>query len=792
MTAPFVFESKAATLARLEDQLTTARVLPQTTIEAEAWRNDPQAEARRVLALPWARRRPGQAAGPALIVRSCAAGEDAEDHSLAGRFTSVGDVLDDDGLCAAVDAVFASYGAVGASGPVLVQPMLERPVASGVVTSCEIGSGRPYIVVNTSHGPDTTAVTGGRSNRTEVFYHFRGALEAPSGREGAVIRMLREVEARTGLSRLDLEFAFVEGEALPVLLQARPLVGATPAAAPRDRHCRRLATAEAKARSVLGAHPLARGRRSALGCMTDWNPAEMIGMRPKPLALSLYRALVTDTVWSSQRAAYGYRDLGGFPLLIDVLGVPYVDIRASFESFLPAALPDAAAGRLVDHYLDRLAAAPALHDKVEFEIVLSCYAFDIEGRLEVLRRAGIAEADITALRAALHALTLRILDDGASPRLADLAALEQLQRRYRILQAANLPPLSSAYWLLQDCRRFGTSPFAGLARVGFIAMELLNSLVTVGAITDADRRAFLMSVATIASEMQEDLQQLPRPAFLARFGHLRPGAYDISSPRYDEAPDLYFGPAPTASSDQRLRASADVAAAQAARDRLAERVAPLLAAHNLGCAPRALVDFIAAGIRDREWAKFLFTRNLSDALAKLTAWGADVGLSAGELAYADVRAVDQAYGSARPPVEIFCETIRTGREAHRFTAATCLPPVIVDAREVWSFALPAATPNFVTNLAAQGPVVADLDRARLAGAIVLIPSADPGFDWVFSYAIAGLVTAYGGANSHMAIRAAELDLPAVIGCGERLFSEWARAPGLRIDCANRRVDPLPR
>ena len=39
-------------------------------------------------------------------------------------------------------------------------------------------------------------------------------------------------------------------------------------------------------------------------------------------------------------------------------------------------------------------------------------------------------------------------------------------------------------------------------------------------------------------------------------------------------------------------------------------------------------------------------------------------------------------------------------------------------------------------------------------------------DYLFSKNIGGLITCYGGANSHMAIRCAELGIPAVIGCGE--------------------------
>jgi phosphohistidine swiveling domain-containing protein len=803
MNAPAFFGDKASTLAQLEGELQTARVLPQATLTYGAWRAAPDRALTALLAQPWAK---GDAPPP-LIVRSSALGEDGAAWSLAGHYASVPDVIGPAALRGAIETVFASYGAPLADDEkVLVQPMLRDVVASGVATSREVGSGRPYIVVNTSLSADTSVVTAGRSNDTEVCYHFRGALAEPPGRCGAVVRLLREIEALSGLSRIDIEFAFVADEHEPVLLQARPLVNSAPTALARDRHCRQLKRAEDKVAALLGAHPMARGQRSALGVMPDWNPAEMIGVRPRPLALSLYRDLVTDDVWARQRNAYGYRDLRGTPLLIDLLGIPFIDVRASFESFVPGALEDDAAERLVDHYMARLLAAPALHDKVEFEIVLSCYAFDTETKLDALKAAGFSAAETERLREALHALTRQVMDPITSPRLLDRGSLERLQVRRRQL-AAETDPLTRAYWLLEDCRRFGTRPFAGLARVGFIAVQLLNSLVTVGAISDQDRQAFMMSVTTVASEMQNDLATLPRAAFLERYGHLRPGAYDILSPRYDEAPDLYFGKtwAAPALGDAPgvlvaehpsfapgvVSASALGERHRAVRRRMAAAVAPLLAAHGLELSRTAFIDFLADGVREREHAKFLFTRNLSDALVALTQWGEGVGISREALSFADIRAIRMAHGSAKDPRDLFAETIRQGRESFQVTEATCLPPLIVAPEDVWNFHLPTATPNFVTARAAQGRVVRELEHADLTGAIVLIPNADPGYDWIFSRRIAGLITAYGGANSHMAIRSAELDLPAVIGAGEHLFSEWSQAGGLRIDCAGRRVDILP-
>ena len=68
---------------------------------------------------------------------------------------------------------------------------------------------------------------------------------------------------------------------------------------------------------------------------------------------------------------------------------------------------------------------------------------------------------------------------------------------------------------------------------------------------------------------------------------------------------------------------------------------------------------------------------------------------------------------------------------------------------------------------------------------MLIENADPGFDWIFSYNILGLITQYGEANSHMAIRCAEFQIPAAIGCGEQTFSLLSNSINLRLDCQNK-------
>ena len=76
------------------------------------------------------------------------------------------------------------------------------------------------------------------------------------------------------------------------------------------------------------------------------------------------------------------------------------------------------------------------------------------------------------------------------------------------------------------------------------------------------------------------------------------------------------------------------------------------------------------------------------------------------------------------------------------------------------------------------------------GAVVLMEAADPGHDWIFAAGIAALVTAFGGENSHMAIRSREFDIPAVIGLGGRQFAELSTASLVWVSCAERRIEVL--
>jgi phosphohistidine swiveling domain-containing protein len=132
-----------------------------------------------------------------------------------------------------------------------------------------------------------------------------------------------------------------------------------------------------------------------------------------------------------------------------------------------------------------------------------------------------------------------------------------------------------------------------------------------------------------------------------------------------------------------------------------------------------------------------------------------------------------------------------GRQRHALTRALVLPPVIAAPDDVFAFRLPASQPNFITRKSITAPIASLADPpGSFAGRILFVPSADPGFDWIFTRRIGGFITQFGGANSHMAIRASELGIPAVIGAGEALYKRWQSAERLCLDCSSQKVLPI--
>lgn len=766
--------TKAEVLEDLLPKLKNAKVLPQIRFVSTEWDKSKDEILKRIRKKNWDK--------IPLIVRSSAALEDLQMSSMAGHYMSILNVCSENELLDAVSEVIKSLDSNNGKDQVFIQPMLQKVRLSGVAFSKDPSSGAPYIVINyddKNHIPNT--VTSGISNDLRTYYYYKYTktnIEKPLSK---IIDLIFELEELLLSDSIDIEFAIDEHNDL-YLLQVRPLVVQNSSKVSKLAHIEVIDNICKKIHEAKKPHPYLFGKRTVYGVMPDWNPAEIIGIRPRPLALSLYKEIITDNIWAYQRDNYGYRNLRSFPLLISLYGLPYIDVRVSFNSFVPRDVEDDLAERLVNYYIDRLIETPSHHDKVEFEIIFSCYTLDLPQRLSVLLNYGFNNNDCDKLSCSLRNLTNKVIHGEKGLWKTDIEKIKYLETRRETIINSSLDTVGKIYWLLEDCKRYGTLPFAGLARAGFIAVQLLRSLVSVGILTQNEYNCFMGTLDTVSSKMSKDFRSLSKKDFLLKYGHLRPGTYDILSPRYDEDPDRYFDFGKINETAKEPSCKFLLSLDQH------KQIEYLLNKHSIEHSVIGFFDFIKAAIEGREYAKFVFSHSLSDALSLFKTLGEETGQGVDDCSYVDISCIQELYSSTSNVTSLVSKFVEIGRTKYEIAEQIILPPLLIEPKDVLAFHVPSFEPNFITlNRTVGHTAFVNSNKSNLSGSVLFITNADPGYDWIFSRNINGFVTMYGGANSHMAIRAAELGIPAVIGAGEALYNKWSLAKIIELDCANKLV-----
>lgn len=790
----FFFKTKARNLAELSEVLTSAEILPLIRITSDECKDIQNVAAKiqsffvpfiNLFPLSGNAHKQGDDIIFPLIVRSSACSEDQNGNSKAGKFRSIPEVPlnNSEALCEAVLTVMNSFGNSDNGDEVFVQPMLRNISMAGVAFTSDPDNLAPYFIINFDMSGKYNGVTKG-IHGTQTYVQFKDSqIECPDPQISAVIDSCREIEDLYRYPCIDVEFAFSQNKLY--ILQVRPLGLLTEF--PHNSISDKLLNLHGHIKELSAPKPGIYGKKSVYGVMPDWNPAEIIGIRPHPLAMSLYMRLITDDVWAEQRRLYGYRDVRPHPLMHSFMGFPFIDVRTDFNSFLPASLPPEISEKLVDFYLDKLISNPSLHDKVEFEIVHSCFYPGIEQRMEELSSAGFTPSEIDCIKKELKKITDTILTDSDNQFYKNMEKTAVLREKHSEIVNSSMSDVKKIPALISACMEYGTLSFAGIARSAFVGMQFLNEFVNLGIMSSSEYNDFLSSLTTVSTRLISDYHKLmfddiTREEFFAEYGHLRPGTYDILSLRYDEDPDLYFsGDYTSHIYDKSFSPSTQ----------FIEKADRCLSRMGLKRDALSLLNFIKEVIEGREYSKFIFSRSVSEILSLLVKAGEKFNISREDLAFLDIKILEASAGleNTHQLISILRENIERNKKDYTYTTLVKLPPVIIAPEQVFYYFLTGEEPSFITmgRVCGKPEMVDSPETARLEGKIAFIRSAEPGYDFIFSTNIKALVTQYGGSNSHIAIRCAEMKIPAVIGVGERNFELWKDTSLLEIDCAGRLV-----
>ncbi len=721
-----------------------------------------------------------------VAIRSSHISEDKLNLSNAGKFKSILNVDLNKKLnfYKKVYDVISSYKLESKnieSQEFIIQEMVKDIKISGVILTKDINNYNNSYLINYHVGSDSSVVTSGKQNTKTIRYYHNKKYKINSPFQ-KLIKIVRNLEKKFKYP-LDVEFIIDKKKKIYIVQVRRLVLDKNILKKNKFNFLRYLDNLEKKIEKLQLPHHTLLGRKNFFGVMPDWNPAEIIGKKPRPLALSLYQELITDHVWAENRVNYGYKNLKQFHLMTTFYGTPYIDVRIDFNSWLPNDLEHNVQKKIINYYLNRFEKNISFHDKIEKDIIFSSYNFSTQKKIKKKLKKILSNAEIQKFISSLKKINMKAILE----KVNDLKKISLLQKKQKMLEESKLYYIDKIYFHTEECKHYGTLPFAGLARCGFIAMDLLNSLVENKVINNIEKNYFLESIKTISSNINQDFLKDSKTTFLRKYGHLRPNTYEITSDNYRQGFSNYFNL--KKDSSKIIKSKFKLSNYQNIR------IKRFIKNSKIYGSPEKLFEFIKSSIEAREYSKYIFSKSIDLIFENLIKFGKKYNISKEDLSFLDFQEILKAYFnlSSSNIIPKLKESIKKNKKEYLLNLKINLPDVIIHKKDLYIQKIQSNSPNFITdNIVSEKKILLDNTKKKnkLNGKIVCIESADPGYDFIFSYKIKGLVTKFGGYNSHMAIRCSELKIPAAIGVGEGLFSSIKDYNRITIDCKNKKINTV--
>ena len=707
-----------------------------------------------------------------IIIRSSAIDEDVENNSNAGKYFSCISNLKPDDLLKNINKV-CSFLKI--DDYFIVQIFISKPKLSGVIFTRCINDNAPYIVINIDYSQKTNLITSGKYNPTMKTYYIHRSLKYVPLKFKKIVKLISSLEKIIKHDRLDIEFA-QKGKFI-YLFQCRKLLFKKKTISLNSE----LINIEKKIIKIFKQQPGIFGKHNMLSNMADWNPAEIIGVKPYPLAISLYKEYITDHTWASQRKDFGYRDVSPYPLMYNLGGSPYIDIRIDFNSFLPSNLKEGISEKVINFYIKFLRKNIAYHDKVEFFCLPTFYNFFSKNKLKFLNHNENKDYFSKLKKITIKNLNIELIKN-------EKDKIKELNAKQLEIENKKISNLQKIFLHSYYCKKKGILPFASIARKAFISKSIFESFLNEKFIDRKIRDNFFLNIKTISKEINKDLidlrhSKINKVNFLKKYGHLRPSTYDIDSKSYKENFSNYFD----LKNINHIKNKNNFFITNKLKKKIKSKMDGIIS-------PKKLIDYIKITISLREEFKLEFTKTIDYTFINLKKIFKDLNISELDIKYIDFKTILTATSelSLTKYRDILLKNIKLNKDNYKKSSLIKLPDTINSSKDIYFFEQAKGKPNFITNKKIMAKIFFIHKQKKLnnlknlINKIIFIENADPGFDFLFSYNIAGLITKYGGPNSHMAIKCEELNIPAVIGVGN-LINNFKNNDTIEINCLDKKI-----
>ncbi len=714
-----------------------------------------------------------------LIIRSSATAEDKKNKTLAGKYTSINlGKKNYNNLQNKLDKFVRQFK--DNKDEIIIQKKISKVDLAGVIFTSDINFDSPYYLINYDNSGKTNLITSGVKNDKKkqlIIYKY----QKKNIRFLNLISVCKILEKKLNNSRLDIEFAQKGNKIFLFQIRYLPLKK-------RSKYTKKdfnvVIKNMYKKIDKIGIKDSYRNiPNTLLSNMADWNPAEMIGEKPNPLALSLYKELITDDVWRLQRNDYGYQDVFPNVLLFSFAGTPYIDLRTDIKSFLPKNLNKKDIDVITNKYLSAIKKQPTLHDKIEFELIETCHSFNSLVRLKKLFNKRISNHYLNELKK----INIQIFKGGYIKK--EVNKINSFFDKIEDIDKKNIGHIQKIFFYIKTIKEYGTLPFAGIARMAFISQRILLDLKKNKYISDREYNSFYSSLPLINFEITRDYNKLlkkkiKKSNFINKYGHIRPSTYDINSLSFKENYKNYF-------SNRSVEMSTILK--KNLKFNLKIKLNRLFI-KNYKINFNQFLEFAKNSVTYREKAKYIFSKGIDEIFKTLINLGKEIDLKRKELGFLDIKNILNFYSKleARKLKTALQEEIINNKKEFEILNMIKLPDVIKSKNDIMSFEETFSKINFVTSRTTIGELTEiKLNRKNnFNNKIILIKNADPGYDFIFNYKIKGLITMYGGSNSHMAIRCLELDIPAAIGIGNLKYQSILNSKKVLLDCNKRELYSL--
>ena len=213
---------------------------------------------------------------------------------------------------------------------------------------------------------------------------------------------------------------------------------------------------------------------------------------------------------------------------------------------------------------------------------------------------------------------------------------------------------------------------------------------------------------------------------------------------------------------------------------------------NISISTDNFLKFIEKSIINREKSKFYFTKSIELIFLEIKKIGNQFGVSKNDLCHIDIKVIKNLYNNftINEVKRTLKKNIKENKSNFNFNKNLAIPNNIITPFDINSIFEIDQKPSFINDKNVTGEIIIlskNNLKTKMTNKIVCIRNADPGYDFIFTKNIKGLITEYGGPNSHMCIRCSELGIPAAIGVGNSTYQKVINSKKITLDCFNKKI-----